>query len=72
MSNEPQENVLSFICDAYHVQNENLNVPQSLSMKKDVSNHREVRDLKAYRTKNGYLFQDVLYVLFSNKAATNG
>ncbi|KZV20220.1 tRNA dimethylallyltransferase 9-like [Dorcoceras hygrometricum] len=49
---QPMENVLSFICDSYHVQNGNLKVPRSLSMKKDVSNHRDVQDLKAYRTKN--------------------
>nr|QAU09260.1 isopentenyltransferase 9 [Streptocarpus rexii] len=49
---QPMENVLSFICDAYHVQNGNLSIPRSLIMKKDVSNHREVQDLKAYRTKN--------------------
>ncbi|XP_073029013.1 tRNA dimethylallyltransferase 9 [Primulina eburnea] len=51
-ASQPMENVLSFICDAYHVQNGNLNVPRALSMKKNVSNHREVQDLKAYRTKN--------------------
>lgn len=52
-----QENVLSFICDAYQEQNGNLKVPESLCMKKDITNHREVMRLKTYRTKNRYAFR---------------
>lgn len=49
-----QDKVISFIYDAYHDQSGNLKVPELLKMKKDVSNHREILELKGYRTKNRY------------------
>ncbi|CAK9182939.1 unnamed protein product [Ilex paraguariensis] len=51
-ASRPLETVLSFICDAYHQQAGNLTVPESLTMKKDISNTREASELKVYRTKN--------------------
>ncbi|KAK6157336.1 hypothetical protein DH2020_011584 [Rehmannia glutinosa] len=51
-ASKPLENVLSFICDAYEDQTGKLKVPRSLCMEKDISNMKEVRLLKAYRTKN--------------------
>lgn len=49
-----QDQVLNFIYDAYYDKTEVLVVPESLRMKKDVSNRRETSELKAYRTKNRY------------------
>ncbi|KMT13197.1 hypothetical protein BVRB_4g086010 [Beta vulgaris subsp. vulgaris] len=51
-ASKPLEKVLNFIHDAYHDQDTTLTVPESLRMKKDVSNRRETAELKAYRTKN--------------------
>ncbi|KAL2523527.1 tRNA dimethylallyltransferase 9 [Abeliophyllum distichum] len=51
-ASKPLEKVLNFICDAYQDQNGNLRVPESLCMKKDMTNQREVMRLKAYHTKN--------------------
>lgn len=51
-ASRPLENVLSFICDAYKDQSGNLKVPRSLYMEKDISDPKEVRLLKSYRTKN--------------------
>ncbi|KAJ9671500.1 hypothetical protein PVL29_025280 [Vitis rotundifolia] len=51
-ASRPLEMVLNFIHDAYHDQTGKLVVPKSLSMKKDMSNNREINELKAYRTKN--------------------
>ncbi|KAG8386393.1 hypothetical protein BUALT_Bualt03G0144200 [Buddleja alternifolia] len=51
-ASKPLENVLSFICDAYHDQTGELKLPRSLSMEKDISSPKDVRLLKAYRTKN--------------------
>lgn len=51
-ASKPLENVLNFIYDAYHDKNGVLVVPESLKMKKDVSDHQENYQLKAYRTKN--------------------
>uniref|UniRef100_A0A5B6ZFN3 tRNA dimethylallyltransferase n=1 Tax=Davidia involucrata TaxID=16924 RepID=A0A5B6ZFN3_DAVIN len=53
-ASRPLENVLNFIYDAYHDQTGNLTVPESLSMKKDITNRREISELKAYRTKNSH------------------
>ncbi|XP_038897358.1 tRNA dimethylallyltransferase 9 isoform X2 [Benincasa hispida] len=53
-ASKPLENALNFIYDAYHSESENISVPDSLGMKKDLSSHREVSELKAYRTKNRY------------------
>ncbi|XP_056173357.1 tRNA dimethylallyltransferase 9 isoform X2 [Syzygium oleosum] len=47
-----QEKVLNFICHAYHDQTGELNVPESLRMKKEISGRREDAELKAYHTKN--------------------
>lgn len=51
-ASRPLEMVLNFIHDAYYDQTGKLVVPKSLSMKKDMSNNREINELKAYRTKN--------------------
>ncbi|KDP32503.1 hypothetical protein JCGZ_14706 [Jatropha curcas] len=51
-ASKPLEKVLNFIYDAYHDQTGNLIVPESLQMKKDISDHREILQLKTYRTKN--------------------
>ncbi|GFP79623.1 tRNA dimethylallyltransferase 9 [Phtheirospermum japonicum] len=47
-----QENVISFICDAYEDRTGELKVPQSLCMDKDITSPKVVRLLKAYRTNN--------------------
>ncbi|XP_009587099.1 tRNA dimethylallyltransferase 9 [Nicotiana tomentosiformis] len=49
---KPLEKVLSFICDSYSSQEGHLQVPESLRMKKDIRNPRQVAELKAYRTRN--------------------
>ncbi|KAJ9182966.1 hypothetical protein P3X46_006893 [Hevea brasiliensis] len=51
-ASKPLEKVLNFIYNAYHDQTGTLVVPESLRMKKDMSNHREIIQLKIYRTKN--------------------
>ncbi|KAB2615971.1 tRNA dimethylallyltransferase 9 [Pyrus ussuriensis x Pyrus communis] len=51
-ASKPLETVLDFIYDAYHDNTENLVVPESLRMKKELTSHREVAELKAYRPKN--------------------
>ncbi|KAK2986627.1 hypothetical protein RJ640_004383, partial [Escallonia rubra] len=51
-ASRPLEKVLDFLYDSYNVENGNLIVPDTLRMKKDTSNNREVAQLKAYRTKN--------------------
>ncbi|KAL0306570.1 UNVERIFIED_CONTAM: tRNA dimethylallyltransferase 9 [Sesamum radiatum] len=51
-ASKPLENVLRFICDVYDDETGKLKVPRSLCMEKDISNLKEVRLLKAYRTKN--------------------
>lgn len=62
--------VLNFIHDAYHDQTGKLVVPKSLSMKKDMSNNREIKELKAYRTKNrynlGHTFGFIFFLLIAN------
>lgn len=62
--------VLNFIHDAYHDQTGKLVVPKSLSMKKDMSNNREINELKAYRTKNrynlGHTFGFIFFLLIAN------
>lgn len=45
--------MLDFITDAYNDQSGTLIVPESLSMKKDISK-RETSILKGYRSKNRY------------------
>lgn len=48
-----QEDVLGFIYDAYlRKESGNLVVPESLRMRKEMSNHREIKEMKSYRTKN--------------------
>ena len=49
-----QEKVLNFICDSYYDQTGSLTVPESLGMKKDISDRRQILELKGYRTKNRY------------------
>lgn len=51
-ASKPLDRVLNFVCDAYHDQSSELVVPESLRMKKDISDHREVSELKTYRSKN--------------------
>lgn len=58
-----QENVLNFIYDAYNGESGIVEVPESLQMKKDLSNRREASELKAYRSKNRYYLKIlVVYV----------
>ncbi|XVE50129.1 hypothetical protein DITRI_Ditri01bG0136900 [Diplodiscus trichospermus] len=51
-ASRPLEKVLNFIYDAYNDKSGTLDVPESLQMKKDVSNGREASKLKAYHAKN--------------------
>ncbi|XP_042489984.1 tRNA dimethylallyltransferase 9 [Macadamia integrifolia] len=51
-ASQPLEKVLNFVYDAYHQQTQNVVVPDSLKMKKDLSRHREISELKVYRPKN--------------------
>ncbi|CAK7350102.1 unnamed protein product [Dovyalis caffra] len=51
-ASKPLETVLNLVYDAYHDQTGSFVVPESLRMKKDMTNKREVLQLKAYRTKN--------------------
>ncbi|KAK9269328.1 hypothetical protein L1049_001099 [Liquidambar formosana] len=51
-ASRPMEEVLDFIHDSYHDQSGTLVVPESLRMRKEISNNREISELKAYRTKN--------------------
>ncbi|KAJ9551735.1 hypothetical protein OSB04_015780 [Centaurea solstitialis] len=52
-ASRPLEEVLDFIYNAYHDQTGKLAVPRSLSMKKDVSDRREIAQLKTYRPQRG-------------------
>ncbi|KAM1169095.1 hypothetical protein ACFX13_031642 [Malus domestica] len=56
-ASKPLETVLDFIYDAYHENTENLVVPESLRMKKELTSHREVAELKAYRPKNWHFIR---------------
>ncbi|MBA0721757.1 hypothetical protein Golax_009263, partial [Gossypium laxum] len=47
-----QDKVLNFIYNVYNDQSGTLHVPESLQMKKYMSNKREAAELKAYRAKN--------------------
>ncbi|XP_052727057.1 tRNA dimethylallyltransferase 9 isoform X2 [Vigna angularis] len=49
---KPLETILSFINDAYHDWNGSLPVPEHLKMSRDISNRREEKHLKSYRTRN--------------------
>lgn len=51
-ASKPLEKVLDCICHAYHDQTGELNVPEALRMKKEISGRREDAELKAYHTKN--------------------
>lgn len=51
-ASRPLDKVLNFIYNAYNDQSGTLHVPESLQMKKDMSNKREAAELKAYRAKN--------------------
>ncbi|GMH05596.1 hypothetical protein Nepgr_007436 [Nepenthes gracilis] len=53
-ASKPMERVLDFIHDTYYDQTGRLTLPESLTIKKDISNRREAAQLKAYRTKNRY------------------
>ena len=57
--------MLNFIYDAYNDKSGTLDVPESLQMKKDVSNRREASELKAYRTKNRSCLKTVSCVCMS-------
>lgn len=59
-----QEQVMNFIYDAYHEKSGALVVPESLRMKKDISNRRETSELKAYRTRNRYIMVILNIMLF--------
>lgn len=58
-----QDMVLDFIHDAYHGQTGTLVVPKSLTMKKELSNSRDINELKAYRTKNRYNWGNIFLSL---------
>lgn len=53
-ASKPLDKVLNFINDAYYGPSTTLTVPESLRMKKDVTNFEEFGELKVYRTKNRY------------------
>lgn len=58
-ASRPLEEVLNFIYNAYHDQTGNSAVPKSLAMKKDMSDRREIAQLKTYRPKRGlFINQD--------------
>ncbi|GLU15347.1 hypothetical protein SLE2022_318450 [Rubroshorea leprosula] len=76
-ASRPLEEVLNFICDAYHGKTGTLSVPQSLQMKKDISNRHEVSKLKAYRPKNRHFiyhedYSDILDWIRQTQASRNG
>ncbi|CAI9303762.1 unnamed protein product [Lactuca saligna] len=52
-ASRPLEEVLNFIYNSYHDENKKLIVPKSLAMKKDMSDRREISQLKTYRTERG-------------------
>ncbi|PRQ24504.1 putative tRNA dimethylallyltransferase [Rosa chinensis] len=56
-ASKPLDIVLNFICDAYHDKSGNWVVPESLQMKKELSNRREVSELKSNRTKNRHFIR---------------
>lgn len=51
-ASKPLEKVLNFICDSYNSQDGHLQMPESLRMRKDIRNPRQVAELKAYGTRN--------------------
>ncbi|XVF18719.1 hypothetical protein REPUB_Repub11eG0047100 [Reevesia pubescens] len=51
-ASRPLDKVIDFIYDAYNDKSGTLVLPESLQMKKDVSNRREAFKLKAYRAQN--------------------
>lgn len=59
-----QEEVLNFIYNAYHNHTGKLSVPRSLKMEKDMSDRREIAQLKTYRTIRGYAL-DSLAIVFT-------
>ncbi|KAI3828217.1 hypothetical protein L1987_02314 [Smallanthus sonchifolius] len=71
-ASRPLTEVLDFIYNAYHEQTGKLAVPRSLAMDKDVSDLREIAQLKTYRTKRGVFISqedcsDVLDWISSNQ-----
>ncbi|XP_064961376.1 tRNA dimethylallyltransferase 9-like isoform X1 [Musa acuminata AAA Group] len=48
-ASRPFEEVIDFICDAYHDQTGRLVVPESLKMKKHTNGRQETYELKSYR-----------------------
>lgn len=59
-----QEDVLGFIHDSYHVRTGTIEVPKALQMKKDLSERREISQMKGYRTNNRYACKvvETLYI----------
>ncbi|XP_026406936.1 tRNA dimethylallyltransferase 9-like isoform X1 [Papaver somniferum] len=53
-ASKPLEKVLDFISAAYHDQTGNIVVPESLRMKKELSNRKQISMLNSYRSKNRY------------------
>ncbi|KAK4781633.1 hypothetical protein SAY86_015735 [Trapa natans] len=51
-ASRPLETVVKFIYDAYHDKTRNLEVPESLKMKKEMRSRREASELKSYCTRN--------------------
>lgn len=59
-----QGSVLDFIYDSYHSQFGHLEVPKSLSVKKEISSRREVAEMKAYRPRNQYALEMIKYLFY--------
>ncbi|GAA0162391.1 RNA processing factor [Lithospermum erythrorhizon] len=51
-ASRPLDKVLDFIYDSYHSETRNFKMPESLSMKRDLSSPRQIAELKAYRPRN--------------------
>lgn len=56
--------MLRFIYDSYHDQTGTIEVPKALQMKKDLSDRREILQMKGYRTNNRYACEDAEHYLF--------
>ncbi|KAL8131550.1 tRNA dimethylallyltransferase 9 [Apium graveolens] len=51
-ASRPMEDVLKFIYESYHDQSGTMEVPKALQMKRDLSDRREILQMKGYRTNN--------------------
>ncbi|KAG4971754.1 hypothetical protein AAZX31_13G253700 [Glycine max] len=64
-ASKPLETILDFIHGAYHDWNGSILVPEDLRMSRDISNHRQAAQLKAYRTRNRHFVngEDCTHIL---------